>query len=141
MLHPLPFTTFGEIAAFGLKATVYCPGCYDQQPIDANADRLRYRCFATARFRCTKIRYTGAVCGCLGSVEIEPCAPLRVGGNYNIAFLACVTCAPPWEIKLVPIDQPPWSAMDRGRGDRFRCPGCRQAVGWHIHGPIWRPRS
>ena len=23
-LHPLPFTTFGEIAALGLKATVYC---------------------------------------------------------------------------------------------------------------------
>jgi hypothetical protein len=94
MLHPLPFTTFGEIAAFGLKATVYCPGCYDQRPIDANADRLRYRCFATARFKCTKIRYTGKVCGCLGSVEIEPCAPRRVGGNYNIAFLSCVTHRP-----------------------------------------------
>jgi hypothetical protein len=24
MLHPLPFTTFGELAGLGFKATVYC---------------------------------------------------------------------------------------------------------------------
>jgi hypothetical protein len=28
MLHALPFTTFGEAAALGLKAYVYCPTCY-----------------------------------------------------------------------------------------------------------------
>jgi hypothetical protein len=34
--------------------------------------RRRGRCFSTAHFRCTKIQYTGAVCGCPGSVAIEP---------------------------------------------------------------------
>ena len=32
----------------------------------------------------------------------------------------------------MPIDQPPWSALNRGRGERFRCPGCRKPVAWHI---------
>jgi hypothetical protein len=65
--------------------------------------------------------------------------PLRVGDDYNLAFLSCATCAPPWEINRVPIDQPPWSALNRGRGERFRCPGYRKPVAWHIHGPTWRP--
>ena len=140
-LHPLPFTTFGQIAALQLKATVYCPRCYEHRPIDPAAEYLRERCFATTRFRCTKIRYTGAVCGCLGSVEIEPSAPLPVGGDYNLAFLSCTTCAPPWLVNRVPIDQPPWSAVRRERGDRFKCPGCGKAAAWHIHGQTWRPNA
>jgi hypothetical protein len=55
---PLPFTTFSEIAALGFRARVYCSGCYDHRAIDPAADHLRDRCFATTRFRCTKIRYT-----------------------------------------------------------------------------------
>jgi hypothetical protein len=109
-LLPLPITTFGEIAALGLGATVYCARCYEHRPIDLTAEHLRDRCFATTRFHCTKTRYTGDVCGCPGSVEVEPCTPLRVGGDYNLAFLSCATCAPPWRIKYVPIEQPPWSA-------------------------------
>src|ERR1700716_529562 len=71
-LHPLPFTMFGEIAALGLRARVYCSRCYEHRPIDPAAEHLRDRCFATTRFRCTQIRYTGNVCGSPGSVEIEP---------------------------------------------------------------------
>jgi hypothetical protein len=139
MLHPLPFTTFGEVAALSLKAKVYCPRCYEHRPIDQAAEHLRDRCFATTRFRCTKIRYTGDVCGCAGSVEIEPSVLLPVGGDYQLAFLSCGTCLPPWEINHVPIDQPPWSVVNRDRGDRFKCPGCHRAVAWRIHGPTWRP--
>jgi hypothetical protein len=109
MLHPLPFTTFGEITALGFNATVYCSRCYEHRPIDAMAGHLRDRCFATTRFRCTKIRYTGNVCGCPGSVEIEPSVLLAVGGEDKLAFLSCGTCLPSWEINYVPIDQPPWS--------------------------------
>ena len=87
MLHALPFTTFGQLAALGLKATVYCSRCYEQRPIDPAAEHLRDRCFATIRFRRTKIRYTGAVCGCPGSVEIEPSVLLPVGGEDTLAFL------------------------------------------------------
>jgi hypothetical protein len=119
-LLPLPFTTFGELAAHGLKAKVYCSCCYEHRPIDATAEQLRERCFATIRFRCTKIRYTGAVCGCLGSVEIEPCVLLPVGGEDTLAFLSCGTCLPSWEINYVPIDRPPWSVVNRDRGDRFK---------------------
>jgi hypothetical protein len=136
-LLPLPFTTFGEIAAFGLKATVYCPGCYEHRPIDPTAEHLRDHGFATARFRCTQIRYTGAVCGCLGSVAIKP--SVLLGGKDTLAFLFCVTCEPSWEINHVPIDQQPWSAVNRSSNDRFRCPGCGKAVAWRIHGPTWRP--
>jgi hypothetical protein len=56
----LPFTTFGEIPALGLKAKIYCSRCYEHRSIDLAAEHLRDRCFATTRFRCTKIRYTGA---------------------------------------------------------------------------------
>ena len=123
MLRPLPFTTFGEIAALGLKAMVYCPGCYEHRPIDLDAEHLRDRCFATTRFRCTKIRYTGDVCGCPGSVEIEPSVLLPVGGGNTLAFLYCSTCLPSWEINHVPIARPPWSVVNREGNDRFKCPG------------------
>jgi hypothetical protein len=57
-------------------------------------EHLRDRCFATTRFRCTKIRYTGAVCGSPGSVEIEPSVLLPVAGEDTLAFLSCGTCLP-----------------------------------------------
>jgi hypothetical protein len=47
MLHALPFTTFGEMAALALKAAVYCSRCYEHRPIDPAAEHLRERCFAT----------------------------------------------------------------------------------------------
>jgi hypothetical protein len=138
-LHPLPFKTFSEIAALGFKARVYCSRCYEHRAIDPVAEYLRERCFATTRFRCTKIRYTGTVCGCRGSVEIEPSVLLPVGGEDTLAFLFCVTCEPSWEINHVPIDEPPWSVVNREGSDRFKCPGCGKAVAWRIHGPAWRP--
>ena len=87
-LVPLPLTTFGEIASLGLKATVYCSRCYEHRPIDPLAEHLRDRCFATTKFRCIKIRYTGAVCGCPGSVAIEPSVLRPVGGKDALAFLS-----------------------------------------------------
>jgi hypothetical protein len=50
-LYRLPFRAFGEIAALGLKAAVYCSACYEHRPIDPAAEHLRDRCFATTRFR------------------------------------------------------------------------------------------
>ena len=94
MLHALPFTTFGEAAALGLEAHVYCPSCYTTRQVDPAADHLRDRCFATTRFRCTNVRWTGKTCGSPGSVTIRPaelgpralCA-LR-SGRYQVTALA-----------------------------------------------------
>jgi hypothetical protein len=106
MLHPLPFTTFGEMSALGLAAAVYCSRCYETRRIDSASETLRDRCFATARFRCTKVRYTGEVCGGPGSVEIRPFELRPVGGGADdLAFLSCKTCL--WQINHVPIDMPP----------------------------------
>jgi hypothetical protein len=33
MLHPLPFNTFGEIAAFGLEVHVSCSRCHNPRRI------------------------------------------------------------------------------------------------------------
>jgi hypothetical protein len=139
MLHALPFTTFGELAAFEFKAKIYCSRCYEHRLVDPTAEHLRDRCFATTRFRCTKIRYTGHVCGCAGSVEIEPTVLLPVGGKDYLAFLFCGSCQPSWEINHVPIDRPPWSVVNHKGNDRFKCPECGKAVAWRIHGPAWRP--
>jgi hypothetical protein len=122
MFHALPFTTFGEIAALGLKATIYCSRCYEHRPSillpSLSATAVSRRPDSAAH----KIRYTGNVCGCVGAVEIEPSAPLSVGGEYNLAFLSCANCTPPWQINFVPIDEPPWSVVDWDCGDRFKCP-------------------
>jgi hypothetical protein len=112
-----------EIAALGFKATVYCSACYEHRPIDPAAEHLRDRCSVTTRFRSTRKRYTGDVCGCAGSVEIEPSVLLPVGGEVTLAFLSCSTCLPPWEINHLPIDQTPWSVVNHKGNDRFRCPG------------------
>jgi hypothetical protein len=139
MLRALPFITFGEAAALGLEAHVYCPSCYTTRQVDPAADRLRGRCFAGTRFRCTNVRGTGETCGGPGSVTIRPADLLPVGGDVRLAFLLCERCRPPWYINHIPIDRPPWTVVDWRVGDRFRCPSCRGAVGWHIHGPTWRP--
>ena len=49
MLYPLPFTTFGEIAALGLEAEVHCSSCYRQTKVDLADGRLSDRVFAAAR--------------------------------------------------------------------------------------------
>jgi hypothetical protein len=43
MLHPLPFTTFGEIAAFGLEVHVSCSRCHNPRRIMIDDGRLLAR--------------------------------------------------------------------------------------------------
>ena len=134
LLHPLPFTTFGEIAAHGLEVHIYCPRCYTTHRIDPTAERVRDRCFAGTRFRCTSTRYTGEACGGIGSPEIElpEGERVRAGSGIEYAELHCPRCVPPWRIAQIDPNVPPWSVMRRG--DRFRCPACGSAVGMTSHG-------
>jgi hypothetical protein len=144
MLHALPFTTFGEVADAGLEVEVRCAGCNHRVKIDPTNEQLRNRPFAAAPFRCTAIiqRYTAHpphTCGHPGNVYIRPRERLQVGGPVTLAFLFCRRCAPYWQIDQVQLDKPPWSTTHLGPDDRFRCPGCRGRVDWHINGPTWRP--
>ena len=119
---PLPFTTFGEIAALGFEAQVYCIGCKQWGQIEATGPRWSNRRFAGARLRCTRLRYDGSACRSAGQLSMRPAdgtAPI-VGQQY--ADLSCVHCVPPREIRDVRFDHPPWSA------GRFKCPGCRRLV-------------
>ena len=47
MLHALPFTTFGEAAALGLEAHVYCPTCYTTHQVDPMAAEAAVPCCDT----------------------------------------------------------------------------------------------
>ena len=135
MLRPLPFTTFGEIAALGLAVHVWCLRCKSTTTIDAADPRWAHRGFAGARFRCTRVDWQGKACGAVGAPSIEPPAAGRVPLNSAIrrAFLMCVKCVPPWQIVDVRMDLPPWAGL-LGDGDRFLCPYCRGTVGWQWHG-------
>lgn len=132
MLRELPFKTIGEIARAGLELHVYCPRCYSTKRL-SHLGRWADRCFATARFRCTGTRYDGTPCSAIGVPVVRPGELLPVGGPVTLAFLTCPRCI--WEINQVRLDQPPWL----GSAQRYRCPGCRGTVDWHIHGPAWRP--
>jgi hypothetical protein len=109
MLHPLPFTTFGEIARLGLEVHVSCSRCYDPRRISLDDDRLLARPFAGTRFICTKARWNGETCGGLGHIYVKPQERLTVGVPLTLAFLFCRRCVPSWQIDQVQLDRPPWS--------------------------------
>ena len=132
MLRSLPITTIGDVARLGLELHVYCARCHATRRISIDSDER-----ATARFRCRSGRANGEVCGCPGAPQIRPAELLPVGGKVTLAFLFCRRCV--WQIDQVQLDQPPWSTVGLGPGDRYRCPSSGGQVDWHIHGPSWRP--
>jgi hypothetical protein len=70
-LHPLPIRTFGDIAALGLEVHVYCTSCHSWRRVDLQAERLRSRCVAGARFTCQATRFDGSTCGGFGHPSIR----------------------------------------------------------------------
>jgi hypothetical protein len=129
LLRALPFQTIGDIARHGLELHVYCSRCFATRRLDLEVNTaLHGRAIATTRFRCRR-------CGTPGMPKIRPAKLLHVGGPVTLAFLWCNTCV--WEIDQAQLDKPPWS----GSRQRYRCPGCKRPVQWHIHGPAWRPNG
>ena len=118
---PLPFTTFGELLSFGLEIHVRCPRCHEMRRPTLPASKLRTR-FAGKRFRCH--------CGAPGypSFRPGPYAYKRTGDT--IADLYCPYCLPPWEMRDVCFEQPPWSSVPDNA--RLLCPGCRRPVLMHV---------
>jgi hypothetical protein len=118
---PLPFTTFGDIAALGLEARAWCSSCKSWGCIDTSDPRWSGRRFAGTRLRCQKRRYDGAPCGGLGHLSIAPVERINPASAIECVHLTCGRCVPSWEILDVRLDLPPWSAITLGKGDRFCC--------------------
>jgi hypothetical protein len=59
------------------------PSHFVHQSTVAASARLRDRCFAGTRFRCTNVRWSGATCGSPGSVTFRPPELLPVGGDVS----------------------------------------------------------
>jgi hypothetical protein len=136
-LHPLPFTTFEEIAALGLELHVHCPSCHATRRLTIECQPWRDRRFATARFRCRAVSWRREICDSPGAVQVRPAKLLPIGGAVTLAFLFRRRCT--WSIDRVQLDQPPWSTARMASGDRYCCPACGGRVNWHIHGPTWCP--
>jgi hypothetical protein len=130
MFHPLPFTTFGEIAALGFEIEVHCSSCYRQTKVDPADRRLSDRVFAAAPFRCSGMRDHGF------AVPLQPC---KAPGFVYIKPAVLLRCVLPWFIEHMPADRPPFLRAGWGPDDRYRCPAYRGRIDWRFHGPAWRP--
>ena len=69
-------------------------------------------------------------CSRLSIISTGPYAFKRKGDT--IADLYCPHCLPPWEMRDVCFDQPPWSDVPLRKGQGFSCPGCRRPVLMHV---------
>ena len=118
----LPFTTLGELLAHGFEVHVWCPRCHTMRRPTTPAEKLR-RHFAGARFRCR--------CGALGYPSFQPGLYAPKGPGDTFTDLYCSHCVPPWEIRDVRLDRPPWSSVMLGMRQAFACPGCRHPVLMH----------
>jgi hypothetical protein len=122
-LVPLPFATLGELLAFGLEVHAYCVNCHTTRRVEVGVRRLR-KPFAGTRFRCQ--------CGGWGHPSIRPPdALIPVGDRIEFVDFYCGRCVPPWEIRYVRFDVPPWSACTLESGEGFACPCCREAIKMH----------
>lgn len=65
LLKPMPFATFGELAALGLVLEVWCSTCKGSRPVMIG-EALAARRFGHARFTRSAHQYDGVVCGGLG---------------------------------------------------------------------------
>jgi len=109
---PLPVTTFADLAAFGFEVHVWCPRCHKWGRPTIPAERLRTR-FAGAGFRCG--------CGAPGYPSFRPGPHAPKGRGDMIADLYCPHCLPPWEMRDIRLDQPPWSSVTLEKGQRLHC--------------------
>jgi hypothetical protein len=141
MLHALPFTTFGEIAALGLGVEIHCPSCRRVTKIDPADEALRDRPFAVTKFRCTGTRDIGSAhplrpCQQLGHIHITPPDAERIRPGQSIPWcsIACPRYVPCWEIDQAPRDQPPWNGIWAQSGARLACPTCRSVLNTTGHG-------
>jgi hypothetical protein len=135
-LVPLAVSTFGEIAALGLKVHVWCQRCKQQQPVPLSSPALYARVFAGSRFRCTRTLWDGKVCNGAGHPTIRPATLLSTDQDAGLADIHCDRCVPPWRALQVDPKREPWRVPP---GHVLVCPGCRHRLQVQVRQPAWRP--
>lgn len=53
---------------------------------------------------------------------------IKPGSAIERVDLYCGHCVPPWEVRDVRLELPPWSTAPLPRGERYLCPGCERPV-------------
>jgi hypothetical protein len=130
-LKPMPFRTFGDLPALGLRLEVYCPSCHTMKPVEID-DRLAGRRWGRVRFTCSGSHYTGSPCRSRGHLHIRPAEPQR--RNRPFVSLECGCRHTPWFGDDIRLDEPPWTLapIDTGR-ERYACPSCGGQVRTTFH--------
>ena len=126
-LVPFPIVRFGDIARLGFCLQVWCCTCKSFHFLDPAQPALAQRAFVGARFRCRRCG------GGVGHPSVVPPVRIVPGSVTAYADLFCPRCVPPWEVREVQFDRPPWLALDL-KAERYACPGCGRAVQWVWHG-------
>lgn len=156
----LPFSTFGEAAAFDLEVEVSCR-CRRRVAIDGLSEVFRDRRIGDTRFVCTTILPHGDRCTATPSIYIRKrgrvgwtlrdharamrarqpsCSPAAVRSTFRtivqrgeVAHLYDQGCPLPYTIAAVELDEPPWDRFLDRPVDRFVCPACRNGLIMHLH--------
>ncbi len=113
------------------KCAPGAPAASRWRRVEIGVRRLRQP-FAGARLRCR--------CGGYGHPSIQPTdGSAPIDDTIEYVDLYCGRCVPPWEIRHVRFDLPPWSACTLARGERFGCPGCGEPVTLMTRNPPGTP--
>jgi hypothetical protein len=130
-LKPMPFRTFGELPALGLRIEVYCPSCHTMKPLKID-DRLAAHRWGRVRFTCSGTHYTGSPCRSRGHLHIRPAVPRP--SDRPFVSLECGCRHTPWFGDDVRLYERPWTlAPIDTRRERYACPGCGGQVRTTFH--------
>lgn len=148
MFHVLPFHTFGEAAAFGLKVRVTCrcrsrPGHHGHAvPVHRHPSAWRAMprgpsVYIGMRWRWTQAEHSLAKQAhqAAAPIDARPRTYGRVVKRGEAAYLYDQGCVPPYTIDAIELDESPWDRFLAQQVGRFLCPGCRKPIMHVHHGP------
>ena len=133
VLKPFPVRTFGDIAAWGLKADVHCGSCHRPSvPLEVG-ENLKPLALLGTRLRCTGTLPTlGVPCTGYGQLWVSPADLERVPDAPFLSVLCGNQDHTTLMASYLMLDRPPWQAY-LAKGENFSCPQCGRRMGhtWH----------
>jgi hypothetical protein len=136
VLKLFPCWTFGDLATWGLRATIGCSGCHRALPLEVR-DHLKARPLLATRLRCTGTHpLAGTPCRGLGRLWMSPA---DLGGVVPAESFVSVCCHHPdhtgIDASYLVLSRAPWQGF-LGKDENFGCPGCgrRMQHTWHQAG-------